>query len=360
MRILELIPNLTTGGGEKFVIDLSNAFAEAGHECTIATLYDPSEDDVLRQYVNKHVNTLSFKKRAGADFRCMLRVAKYIKQVKPDIVHAHLPAIMYILIAAIFCRKTKYFATIHSEAKREAGGGLSKLIRKFLFGTGLVRAITISEESEKSFEAFYRFPTTMIPNGSSPYTPNDKTINQFIKYRDCVDYLFLHAGRIHKVKNQLMLIEAFEKVLNKGIHARLLIAGRVEDVNLFKQIQPHFSNNIVYIGECPDIRAIMSISDAFCLSSTMEGMPITIIEAFSVGCIPICTPVGGCINMIKDGLNGFLSQDTQVASFASKIKEFCNLNKEEHNKIKNQCLTEFTSKYSIYNTAESYINLFLQ
>lgn len=358
MKIIELIPNLSTGGGEKFVIDLSNAFVDAGHECSIVTLYEPSTDDVLRQYVKASVYTDSLNKQPGADFRCMFRVAKYIKQTTPDVVHAHLAAIMYVLVAALICPKVKFFATIHSEASREAGAGLSKWIRKFLFKTKLVTPITISEESEKSFENFYGFQTAMIPNGCSEYVVDLEKTHLYERYREGVDWLFLHAGRIHKVKNQVMLIEAFEKILEDGINARLMIAGRAEDKELLGLIQPHFSDRIVYIGEQSDIRAIMSISDAFCLSSKMEGMPITIIEAMSVGCIPICTPVGGCINMVDDGVNGFLSKDLTVDSYASKIKECCNMDKIKLAQIKECCICDYTSKYSISKTAESYLNLF--
>lgn len=358
MKIIEIIPNLATGGGEKFVVDLSNSFADKGHDCTILTLYDPSAEDLLRQYINSTVHTDSLKKRPRADFLCMFRVAKYIAYARPNVVHVHLAAIKYVILAAICFRKIKFFATLHSEAKREAGYGISKWIRILLFKLGLVKPITISEESEKSFEAFYGFSTTTIPNGSSSYFPNAELTKKYAKYRDGVDFLFLHAGRIHKVKNQLMLVEAFERILRQGMNVRLLIAGRIDEGPVFEQLKPHFSEKIVYIGEHADIRAIMSISDAFCLSSTMEGMPISIIEAMSVGCVPICTPVGGCINMIENSVNGFISVDTQIESYESKIKEYCNLDKMNLLKIRKKCIEEFELKYSITNTAELYLSLF--
>ncbi|WP_449440722.1 glycosyltransferase [Pedobacter steynii] len=65
----------------------------------------------------------------------------------------------------------------------------------------------------------------------------------------------------------------------------------------------------------------LSIADAFCLSSIFEGMPISLIEALSVGCIPICTPVGGISQMIKHGKTGFLSRDVSVDSYCDVLKE---------------------------------------
>lgn len=360
MKIFEIIPNLATGGGEKFVIDLSNTLADKGHDCTIVTLYNPSECDVLRCYVQSNVSTQSLNKRPGADFGCMFRIVRYIHKNRPDVVHAHLSAIMYLLFAAIFCRKIKFYATIHSEAKNEAGVGLSKLIRKILFKTGLVKAITISKESEKSFEKFYGFSTTMISNGCSEYYINPQVINEYKSYRIGVDLLLIHVGRICKVKNQLMLIEAFERILKQGVNARLLIAGRIENKAIFGHIKTHLSDRIVYLGECQDIRAIMSTTDAFCLSSIMEGMPITIIEAWSVGCIPIVTPVGGCVNMVNNGINGFIAESCDVDSYTRSLMEFATTNATSRMNIKRNCISDYRNNYSISNTANNYITLFEQ
>lgn len=357
MKVVEVVPSLITGGGEKFVIDLSNSLARAGHDCTLLSMYDPSEDDRLRVYVEDGVHTASLGKRPGADLRCMLRLARYIRTQKPDVVHVHLAAIMYVFVAALFCRRVKFFATIHSEARREAGTGISKWVRKILFGCGLVTPVTISEESEKSFERFYGFDAVMIPNGSSDYILNDKALQEFEGYRNGVDLLFFHAGRIHGVKNQVMLVDAFEQVLQRGVNARLLIAGRVEDRSIFAAMAPHFSDKIVYVGEQTDIRALMSVADAFCLSSTMEGMPITIIEAFSVGCVPVVTPVGGCLNMVESGTNGFISKDLTSESYAQALCDFATLTKEQRAVLKERCLSDFRAHYSIDMTTKRYLNI---
>ncbi len=358
MKIIELIPHLHTGGGEKFVVDLSNSLADKGHDCTLLSMYNPMPQDVLRSYIQDNVKTDSLAKRPGIDFILIYKILRYVTRHKPDVVHAHLASITYIFLAALFCRKTKFYATIHSEAKREAGKGISLLIRKILFRTKLVTAVTISEESEKSFELLYHFPTVIIANGSSNYKIIVDELNKYTKYREGVDYLFCYAGRIHGVKNPLMLVKAFNKVLNKGINARLVIAGRSADDKIFEQLKTYLSDKIVYIGELSDVRALMSVSDAFCLSSKMEGMPITIIEAFSVGCVPIVTPVGGCINMIKNGVNGFISSAIDEDSYCNSILEFVNLDLEKRNNISQSGLQDYGMKFSIDSTAENYLNLF--
>ena len=356
MKIIEIIPHLQTGGGEKFVVDLSNAFADKGHNCILVTMYDPQDNDVLRPYIQPNVTCTSLHKKAGVDFGCMLRLAALIREEKPDIVHVHIEAIKYILWAALSYRKCKYFATLHSEAQREAGHGYSMYVRKFMFRFKRVTPVTISAESEISFEQFYRFPTVTIENGCSPYK---KELNSDLrKYRDNIDMLFVHAGRIHKVKNQLMLIRAFTKLIDEGYNIRLLILGRIADDKIYNEIKPYESERIIYLGEQPDTRAFMSVADGFCLSSVMEGMPITVIEAFSVGCIPIVTPVGGCINMIQDGVNGYISTSVTKDAYSDAIRRCLDAKPTIRNAVKARGYDCFCKKYAIENTANEYIRLF--
>ena len=356
MKIFEIIPHLQSGGGEKFVVDLTNKLAEMGHQCTLLSLYDPMPEDILREYISAAVTKHSFAKRRGIDFRVMFAIARYIRRHRPDVVHLHLNAITYILLAAIVCRKTKFVATIHSEASREAGTGINRAVRKLLFGLKLVTPVTISEESELSFERFYGYAAQMVENGCVEY--NLRSQSRWSELRQGVDMLFLHAGRILGVKNQLMLVRAFDALIREGHSVRLVIAGRVADEQMFQQIKGYFSDNIVYVGEQSDIRQIMSVADGFCLSSLMEGMPITVIEAFSVGCVPVCTPVGGCVNMIEEGVSGFLSADTTEQQYVAALRRFVTATAEHRYAMSEKVKAEFVAKYSIDITAKNYLTIF--
>ncbi len=356
MKILEVIPKLQSGGAEKFVVDLTNEFVKTSHNCTLLTLFDLDKYDILRTHLTNDVKTHSIGKKRGVDFKCMFRLYQYIRKEKPEVVHAHVGAITYLILTAVLHRKCKYFATIHSEAKREANGGINKLIRNFLFKLKLVHPITISEESEKSFYNFYKEHGILIPNGCSDYCKKDENIT--IQWRKDTDFLFIHVGRLQKVKNQIALVKAFQKILDDGIRARLLILGRKEDELVYEKIKPYFSDNIVYLGEQSDCRAYMSECDAFCLTSTMEGMPITIIEAFSVGCPPIVTPVGGCTNIVKDNYNGIIAKDCSETSIYDALKRFIELSNDKRLALSKIARNTYIENYSISKVSRKYLTIF--
>ena len=205
MKILEIIPSLGSGGGERFVVDLANAFVDKGHECTIVTLYDKLESDMLRLFVRPNLLSDSLGKAPGFDIKCLIRTFKYIHHAKPDVVHVHLGAILYIFFAVIFCRKVKFFATIHSEARREAGAHLQKWVRMFLFKMGLVTPVTISIESEKSFRAFYNQQSHIITNGSEPYVEINHNIEEYTNYHNGVDLLFFQDRKSTRLNSSHIL-----------------------------------------------------------------------------------------------------------------------------------------------------------
>lgn len=356
MKILQIIPLLGTGGAEKFTIELSNELARLGHEVVLVTLFDKNEISTLESYVDtQNVRRLSLHKKPGLDLKCFIRILSLIRDERPNIVHAHVGAIKYMVLAASIYRNCKYVATIHSEAKREAGRGIEQWSRKYMFKLGLMLPVTISDESELSFKKYYGFSGNMIPNGCSSYNSCGLNLK---KYREDVDYLFVHAGRLQKVKNQITMVKAFQRLLDEGFKIKLLIMGRKEDPEVYKSLSPFFNEGIEYIGEQKDCRAFMNNADGFCLSSSMEGMPITIIEAFSVGCVPIVTPVGGCINMVKDGINGFIANGTQVDDYYMALKKYISLDAIEKNKIKQNAIETFNKMYSITMSANKYIELY--
>lgn len=356
MKILEIIPSLQSGGAEKFVVDLTNEFSDRGHDCIIVTFFELGSKDIFKSYISQKVKQVSLGKRLGFDLKCLHKLYKFIRSEKPDVVHAHIGGITYLILAVFFYRKCKYFATIHTDAKVEAGSGLHRIIRKLFFKYKLVTPITISEESEFSFQQYYGTSGNLIPNGCAPYQPTDIMIEE--NYRKGVDFLFVHVASIQPSKNQIVLLKAFKKLLNDGIKARLLMLGRNSNDEIFNELKPYFSENIIHLGEHSNPRVFMDMSDAFCLSSLWEGMPISIIEAFSVGCPPIATPVGGCANMIGDGVNGILAEGTSEDCFYHALKRFTGLNNEDRHLLANNAYKTYVERYSIVKATDKYLRLF--
>lgn len=354
MKILQLIPNFGSGGAEHFVVELSNELCLIGHQVEVLTLCDVPENNHLKKILNSGVKINSLHKKSGLDFRIFYYVWKYVNQYQFDVVHAHVGAIKYMSLATFFCGKVRFVATIHSEAKREAGKSLDKWSRKLMFGFKKCIPVTISYESERSFEKYYGREGIMIFNGVSDYVKK-----RDFQLRDNVGQIvFLHPASCQPIKNQHLLFSAFNKLLNNGYDVKIIwVGGNKVYRELYTSLKPLIKDNVTYLGVVDNVRDYMAVSDAICLSSIMEGMPMTVIEAFSVGCPALCTPVGGLINMIQNGVNGMLSNSLSEEDYYTMLKQFCDLSPAEKNKMRKKA-KESAELYSIETTANRYLQVY--
>ena len=313
MKILEIIPQLSQGGAERFVVDLCNELSKSD-DVTLVVLHSIDRTGFFAKEIRPEVKVISMNKRPGFDFRLFFRLRKLIRKKRPDVIHTHLRAIVYSLLAYLTKPKIKFIHTIHSDAGKEAGNGISKWCRRFAFLSKRVTPVTISEESQHSFIDFYGITPPMIYNGRPQYKESPlltKAKDELDKLKTDADFaMIVNVARVHPAKNQLSLAKAVESLNKKGKHTDLAIIGRNDDSPITPQLQALGCKQLHLLGMRSNPRDYMKAADAFCLSSVYEGMPITLIECFSVGAIPICTPVGGIVNMIDDGKNGILSAGT--------------------------------------------------
>ena len=361
MKIIEIIPQLSQGGAERFVVDLCNELVHK-NKVMLVVLHSIDKTGFFAQEINPKVTVVSMNKHSGMDLALFFRLKKLIFKYKPDVVHTHLRAIVYSFLAYFKYSEIKFIHTVHNDAAKEAGGGISKWCRQFAFKTGRVTPVTISEESQSSFVKFYGITPPLIYNGRPEYTGSSQLSAVEKELEDLKtainSTLIVNIARLSPQKNQLSLAKAIILANKNGKKLDLAIIGR-EDDKIAPQIQRMNFRQVHLLGPKTNPRDYMKAADAFCLSSVYEGMPITLIECFSVGAIPICTPVGGIINMIEDGANGILAKGTSEDDIYEAIMRFLNMSDLEKIMMHKASLASF-NKYGIENCAENYIKIMLK
>jgi len=110
-------------------------------------------------------------------------------------------------------------------------------------------------------------------------------------------------ARLHPVKNQTLLIDAFAQAGKRVTDAHLLIVGdgdmaddlkrQVADLGLTARV--HFA------GQRHDVARMLAAMDLFALSSDSEGMPMTLLEAMAARVAIVTTDVGGIGEMLTAG-----------------------------------------------------------
>jgi glycosyltransferase involved in cell wall biosynthesis len=148
MRIVQLTETLHAGGAETFVVRLSNALAEAGHEVTLAValpVIHPAVRDALDPRVAIVVLPLprwrwwskaeSALRRAGLTFRPLHRrqtswLKGLIRTVRPDAIHSHLlKADLIAMEAKGAAPGARHVVTVHGDYPMYLAGEADPFLR---------------------------------------------------------------------------------------------------------------------------------------------------------------------------------------------------------------------------------------
>ncbi len=360
MKILHIHPAMQQGGIEAMITGLANEIADRNEDVSVCSIFTPTDKAVFWKKLNQKVKKFDLGKSVtGFSIKEIFKVFLAIKRGKYDVVNLHGFFYYYALSVLLLHRKIKFFYTVHSDAFMENSTWDKRFIKlkRFCFQKGWVTPITISPSSQESFTNLYHCESHLIPNGvARPVISATDNIVDEIRLTPSTK-VFLHPGRITKAKNQVALVKSFDRLIKDGENVLLLIVGSNDDNAIYQELLPYFSDRIRYVGTRSDVPELLAKADAFCLPSIWEGLPVTLLEALSVGCIPICSPVGGVVNVIQSGENGLLSASSSERDYYSALKVFLQMSKEELAAMKQRCLDSF-APYDIAVAAQSYLRLY--
>lgn len=359
MKILHFCESLLRGGGiSSFVSNLVGEQAKSNN-VTVAVVNAETANKMVGFPKNVIVECMG-KTRLGFSIKYPILIFKYIKQLKPEIVHIHSSFLYYALSVILLHRTVKFVYTIHSDAVKENASRWDRWflwLKRFCFRCGWINPVTISKESKRSFDNLYGLDSKLIVNGiAKPVNAQNRC--QLAQYRYSPNtQIFYHPGRITDAKNQVMLCKAFSRLIAENMDVVLLISGTKQDISIYNQLESFFSDRIVYLGERSDVLDLLCEADAMCLSSKWEGLPIVLLEALSVGCIPICTPVGGIPEVITDRENGLLAKGIQLDDYIEVLYRFISMTDVDISEMKTNVHQSF-ERYSIDGTSREYCNYY--
>lgn len=361
MKILQISYSLASGGAERFVVDLSNELLRQGHDITLCVLRDDSIGNFgfYKNDLSEELNYINLKIPVGLKFKNIFILYSLLRKVKPQIVHCHLNLVNYLIPILLFFPNIRFFQTIHSVAEKEISNKFEYWLRRLFYKYFKLNAITISPETTRSFLSYYKTsPFGEISNGrnspkpTSEYLAVHKTMQIF---KDSGTSVFLHIGSCNVAKNQKMLIEVFNKLVQNKKEVVLLVIGSGFDSGEGLDLVNLACDKILFFGEKHNVFDYLLNADAFCLSSIYEGMPISLIEALACGCVPICTPVGGIMNTIENGKTGYLSHSVSANDYYHSVMDFL----ENREKIKRvDLINYYHSRFSIEICAKNHILIY--
>lgn len=140
---------------------------------------------------------------------------------------------------------------------------------------------------------------------------------------DAADPLLVNVAALSDHKGHRYLLEAMPRVLARRPRARLAIAGQGElEEPLVAQCERlKLAGHVRFLGYRRDIPNLLAAADLFVLSSHLEGLCTSLLDAMAMGRAVVATRAGGIPEAVWEGETGLLTPPRDPAALAEAILE---------------------------------------
>jgi len=296
----------TWRGGQNQVLTTLMGLRALGHR----TMLVAHSEGELRQRAAEGLDLVPLAPKTELDLTAAWRLSRLLRQLKPDVIHAHDPH--GVAMAALALSMSTQIVKPPLVASRRVdfhlrGNSLSRwkyrqvdcficaseAIRQMLVGDGVAesRAVTVHEgidiERVERADPANLHGEFWLPH-HAPIVGN-------------VAALVPHKGQRH-------LIDAAKAVVLQMPDTRFIIAGEGElRPALERQIRDHhLEKHVLLAGFRPDVLSLHKAFDIFVMSSLTEGLGTSLLDAMAAGKPIVATRAGGIPEVVGDEETGVL------------------------------------------------------
>jgi len=257
------------------------------------------------------------------DLAAAWRLSRVIRQLKPDIVHAHDPHAVAMAATAlsisspkpkpplVASRRVEFRIAHHSFSRWKYGQvdcfiANSAAIRDRLVADGIPQSTTTIVNEGVDVERIVRLPAANVH--AEFYLPTHAPVV------GNVAALVPHKGQHH-------LIDAAALVVKQVPDVRFVIVGDGElREKLERQVkEKHLERHVFLAGFRSDALELTKGFDIFAMSSVSEGMCTALVDAMAAAKPAVCTTAGGIPEVLADGVTGFLVAPRDHEAMAAKL-----------------------------------------
>lgn len=332
--LLQVVPELETGGAEQSTIDVAHAVVRAGGAALVATRGGrmtarlEADGGRLAQMPVQTKNPLTMLGNAA-------RLVSLIRQEKVSIVHARSRAPAFSALWAAHATGTPFVATYHGVYKAQSG--LKRWYNAIMTRGDLVIANSdYTRDHVLSEHGIDPGKLVTIPRGVDlgRFDPAFVTPARVDALRaawgiaaDDRRTRILLAGRLTRIKGHLMIVEAARRMAAAGRDDFLILfAGDDQGrTGYAAEVQAAIdaaglSGAIKIVGHCDDMPAAYLLADLAILPTNVpESFGRAAVEPQAMGRTVIASNHGGVTETIVDGTTGWLAPIEDAEAWAAAL-----------------------------------------
>jgi glycosyltransferase involved in cell wall biosynthesis len=314
----------TWRGGQNQVLLTVNGLLALGQRAALVA----HPDGELRRRAEEGLELIPLAPRSEVDLSAAWRLARVVRELKPDVIHAHDPhGVAMASLALSFAAASAHGHSPALVASRRVDFHLkgnsfsrwkhrqvdcfvaaSEAIRRMLVADGVPEDKTVTVHEGIDVEHVVAAPAVNVheafwlPHGA-PVVGN-------------VAALVPHKGQRH-------LIEAARIVVTQVPDARFVILGEGELREPLERLvrEYHLEKHVLLPGFRTDVLGCIKGFDLFVLCSVTEGLGTSLLDAMACSQPIVATRTGGIPEVVEHGVNGLLVEPRHDDALAAAIVE---------------------------------------
>jgi glycosyltransferase involved in cell wall biosynthesis len=352
MKIAHVVDSMDVGGAETLVSQMCRLQREQGHDPSVHAIaaLGPLGEQLRKEGFTVEANL----GRHMPD--SVRRLFRLFKQSHPDVVHLHNPTpTTYGALAARMAGVPSIVSTRHNLAAPPR-----RLVTEIKYGVAatwcdwVVGICDATVTNLKSMHFIGERKIIRIYNGSVP-------MRRVVK-EGCPTtsgFTLVYVGRLAPVKNHELLFRAFSSALASMPALRLWMVGDGSERKKLEKLaaQLGISAQVTFWGQQLDVAPFFSAADAFIMSSRSEGLPMSLLQAFSLGLPVIVTDVGGMAEVVRLAQAGLTAPMTNADEMANAILRLAGI-ESVRKQFSANAVAAFQSLFTLQAMVDSYMDLY--
>jgi L-malate glycosyltransferase len=314
MKIVHIVYSLEMGGAEILVAQMCRLQHAHGHDVSVlaySNLGSLGEALVAEGYTVRVLGEAPL-------WKTVMRFTGALLKLRPEVVHCHNPApTLQAAFPAKLAGAKCIISTRHSlvappyDMKEEKAFNFVAKACNWIVGICDATCVNL-----RGVPGAHKDRIVRVYNGVDPVPaahPAEIPAKQ--------GFTLLFVGRLAPIKDLGTLIRAVAAALPRLPDLKLWIVGHGHERQRLEDLvnQLGIASSVTFWGERLDVAGFFAGADVYCMSSTSEGLPMSLLQAMSIGLPAMVTDVGGMAEVVKNSECGLASPVGDPAAMAESI-----------------------------------------
>jgi glycosyltransferase involved in cell wall biosynthesis len=349
MKIVHVVYSLEMGGAEILVAQLCRLQRSHGHQVSVMAYSNLGTLGEALRSEGVIVTVLGEAPFAKTFFRFVSE----LRRLRPDVVHCHNPApTLQAAIPARLAGARCVVSTRHSlvAPPYERGAEIAyNIVAQFC--DWVVGICDVTCENLRHTPWASRDRIVRVYNGVDPVEPAEPPAKN--------GFTLLFVGRLAPVKNLSTLVRATALALPRLPDLKLWLVGHGHERELLEALvhELGIANSVTFWGERLDVAGFFRAADVYCMSSVSEGLPMSLLQAMSVGLPSIVTDVGGMAEVVRNSHAGLTPAVGDAAAMADAIVALASDETRRRLFAENAC-TAYNENFTLERMDQAYMSLY--